>query len=106
MEGRKKERKKKQEIITFKVDEPLAKAMQGIQNRSEFIRTAILFALDSVCPLCKGAGILTHDQHEHWDSFAESHFVEKCDECHAFHLVCNSEKKHQVHIRSTDDETH
>ncbi len=106
MEGRKKDGRKKQEIITFKVDEPLAKAMLGIQNRSEFIRSAILLAFDSVCPLCKGAGILNQDQHEHWDSFAKSHFFKKCDECHAFHLVCNSEKKHRVHIRSADDETH
>ena len=46
--------KKKQEIITFKADEPLLEAMDGITNRSEFIRAAILSALDSVCPLCKG----------------------------------------------------
>jgi len=98
--------KKKAEIITFKVDESLSGAMEGIPNRSEFIRSAILLAFDSVCPLCKGAGILNQDQHEHWDSFAKSHFFEKCDECHAFHLVCNSEKKHRVHIRSADDETH
>ena len=41
--------KRKQEIVTFKVDEPLLKAMNGIPNRSEFIRAAILSALDSVC---------------------------------------------------------
>ena len=106
MEGRKMGGRKKQEIITFKVDEALAKAMQGIQNRSEFIRSAIILALENVCPLCKGAGILTHDQYEHWDSFAESHFVKECDECHAFHLVCNSEKKHHIHVRGADDRTH
>ena len=36
---------KKQEIITFKVDEALRRALQGVQNRSEFIRAAILAAL-------------------------------------------------------------
>ena len=54
--------RRKQEIVTFKVDEPLWEAMKGIPNRSEFIRAAILSALDSVCPLCKGSGILTPDQ--------------------------------------------
>ena len=97
--------RKKQEIITFKVDEPLAKAMQGIHNRSEFIRSAILLALDGTCPLCKGTGILTQDQFNHWNAFAKNHFVKECDECHALHLVCNSEKRGQVHNRRTDDKT-
>jgi hypothetical protein len=80
--------KKKQEIVTFKVDEPLWDAMRGISNRSEFIRSAILSALDSVCPLCKGSGILTPDQHKHWETFAKNHALEECDDCHAVHLVC------------------
>ena len=79
---------KKQEIITFKVDGALSRVLQGIENRSEFIRSAILAALDSNCPLCKGTGILTPDQHKHWDSFARNHTVEKCDMCNAYHLVC------------------
>ena len=62
--------------------------MQGIQNRSEFIRAAILAALDSVCPLCKGSGILTPDQRRHWESFAKTHSLEECGDCHAVHLVC------------------
>ena len=80
--------RKKQEIVTFKVDETLFRAMQGIQNRSEFIRSAILTALDSVCPLCKGSGILTPDQRRHWESFAKNHSLEECEDCHAVHLVC------------------
>lgn len=79
---------KKQEIITFKADAALWRAMQGIPNRSEFIRSAILAAMDSVCPLCKGTGILTPDQQRHWDAFAKHHVVEECDDCHAVHLVC------------------
>ena len=84
---------KKQEIITFKVDESLAEAMAGIPNRSEFIRTAILAAMDSVCPLCMGTGILTPDQRRHWESFAASHSVEKCADCEAVHLVCGEGDK-------------
>ena len=81
-------RKKKREIITFKVNESLLEAMKGIPNRSEFIRTAILNALDSVCPVCKGTGILTPEQKNHWDSFAVDHSIQVCEECHELHLVC------------------
>jgi hypothetical protein len=82
---------KKQEIITFKVDEALRRALQGVQNRSEFIRAAILAALDSVCPLCKGSGILTPDQRKHWDTFSKNHPLKQCEDCHAVHLVCGAE---------------
>ncbi len=81
---------RKQEIISFKVDTSLARAMQGIPNRSEFIRTAILAALDSVCPLCRGTGILTPDQRKHWQRFANTHELVECDDCHAFHLICQA----------------
>ncbi len=87
------EGKKKQEVITFKVDEALGKAMEGIPNRSEFIRAAILSALESTCPLCRGTGILTSEQQKHWEIFSRDHAVEKCDECHSFHLVCAAESK-------------
>ncbi len=78
----------KQDIITFKVDEHMRELMKGIHNRSEFIRTAILTALESACPLCKGTGVLTPKQKEHWDSFARDHTLEECKECHELHLTC------------------
>jgi hypothetical protein len=81
--------RKKQEIITFKVEKSLASAMRGIPNRSEFIRAAILAALDSACPLCLGTGILSPEQKRHWHRFATDHSVNECDECHAMHLVCS-----------------
>jgi len=83
------EHKSKPEIITFKVDQPLLEAMKGIPNRSDFIRRAILAALDSVCPLCMGTGILSPDQKKHWESFATEHSVEECDDCHELYLVCH-----------------
>jgi hypothetical protein len=83
--------RKKQEIITFKVDEPLLEAMNGMANRSEFIRAAILSALDNVCPLCKGSGIMSPDQRKHWATFAEHHAVAECADCHAVHLVCEAD---------------
>jgi len=84
---------RRQEIITFKVDESLREAMNAIPNRSEFIRAAILSALDSVCPMCMGTGIFTPEQRQHWEQFQKSHRLEECADCHALHLVCNDAKK-------------
>jgi len=83
---------RKQEIISFKVDGTLARALQAIPNRSEFIRSAILAALDSACPLCGGTGILSADQREHWRRFAATHELVECGDCHAFHLQCAAEQ--------------
>ncbi len=80
---------RKQEVITFKVDASLWSELQGVPNRSEFIRAAILSALKSTCPLCKGAGVLTSDQRKHWERFLQTHSIQKCDDCHAIHLVCD-----------------
>ena len=86
-------KKSKQEIITFKADASLLEAMKGIQNRSEFIRNAILASLDSACPLCKGTGILTPHQKIHMDSFLTDHLLEECHECNELHLVCSNKPK-------------
>ena len=90
-------RKPKDEIITFKVDESLLEAMAGVPNRSHFIRHAILAALDSVCPMCKGTGSLTPNQRKHWESFASDHTLEECTECHEVRLVCH--RAEQQHTR-------
>lgn len=79
---------RKQIVMTFKADAALRQALRGVANRSEFIRAAILAAMDNVCPLCKGSGILSTDQRKHWDRFAQDHQVEECGDCHAVHLVC------------------
>lgn len=78
----------KARIVTFKADEALLGALEGIENRSEFIRVALLAALENTCPLCKGRGILTPNQRNHWTKFATDHGLEECDDCHEFHLVC------------------
>jgi hypothetical protein len=89
--------KKKTEIITFKADEAMREAMRGIDNRSKFIREAVFAALDNACPLCKGTGILTVRQKQHWDSFSQEHSVRECSECHEAHLVCDNEARHRPH---------
>ncbi|MGC8659633.1 MAG: ribbon-helix-helix domain-containing protein [Desulfomonilaceae bacterium] len=81
-------KKEKQDIITFKVPESLVEAMKGIPNRSEFIRTAVVAALDSVCPLCRGAGVIMPTQRRHLEIFMADHHLEECHTCNAVHLVC------------------
>jgi hypothetical protein len=91
-------RKPKPEIITFKAGQSLLEAMKGVPNRSEFIRAALLAALDSTCPLCRGTGIMTPDQKRHWDAFAADHTVTECGQCHAVHVVCGSGRRGRAHV--------
>lgn len=85
-------KKSKQEIITFKVDDELMERLKAMPNRSEFIRRAILEAIDEVCPLCHGMGSLSPNQRKHWESFAGAHSIELCDTCHEVHLVCGHDE--------------
>ncbi len=89
----------KQAIVTFKAEESLVAALRGVPNRSAFIRSAILAALENACPLCAGSGILTADQKQHWEAFAKDHAVEQCDECNEVHLVCSHRRRRTKHRR-------
>ena len=80
--------RRKEAVVTFKADAGLLAAMKGVANRSQFIRDAVLAALESVCPLCSGTGIMTPRQRKHWETFAEGHSVRECEDCHELHLVC------------------
>jgi hypothetical protein len=80
----------KTEVVSFKADPALLDAMRGVANRSEFIRTAILAALDSTCPLCSGTGTLTPNQMRHWNDLATDHSVEECEDCREVRLVCSN----------------
>ena len=85
-----KQRSVKQEVISFKVDDSLAEVMRGVPNRSDFIRSAILAALDSVCPVCMGTGILSTSQKDHWEAFAASHPMMVCPDCEGRHMTCEN----------------
>jgi len=80
--------KKKEGIITFKVNGDLLEVIKNIPNRSEFIRAAIMTALESACPLCNGTGLLTPKQKEHWESFARHHAVKRCEDCDELFIEC------------------
>ncbi len=90
-------KKAKQEIVTFKVDYSLLEVLKDLPNRSEFIRQAILNALDNICPLCQGTGSLTPDQKKHWERFSKSHSLEECENCHEIHLICNDQEHNTGH---------
>ena len=81
------------EVVTFKAPPDLVDALKGIENRSEFIRAAVLSAIGNTCPLCRGAGILTPKQLEHWTGLAESHAIRECDDCHEMYLHCEHERQ-------------
>ncbi len=82
-------KKTQERTFTFKVGEELAGQLDRIANKSEFIRKAILAALEQDCPLCHGAGLLTPEQRRHWQHFLSLHTLARCDECNAVHFVCN-----------------
>lgn len=82
--------KRKQEIITFKVDKDFFEAISNIPNRSDFIRKAVIAALGSTCPLCNGSGMLSPNQKRHWDEFMTDHSVKKCSECNECILTCTA----------------
>ena len=83
---------RKEEIVTFKADESLVAALEGVPNRSAFIREAILSALESRCPLCRGTGIMSAEQQKHWNEFSRHHRIVECCDCHAIHIVCDAER--------------
>jgi len=80
----------RQQMITFKAEEALVEAMEHIPNRSEFIRSAILAALEGVCPLCHGTGVLNPNQQRHWHEFSQTHRMVRCGDCAEGRLVCTA----------------
>lgn len=79
----------KQETITFKADSELARLLSVMPNKSEFIRGAILNAMENTCPLCQGSGLISPQQKQHWEEFMRHHHIERCSDCDAVHIVCN-----------------
>lgn len=95
---------RKNEIISFKVDNALAALLQNLPNRSEFIRSAILHALDATCPLCQGTGVLSHNQLKHWHTLAQSHALNRCEICHEIVLTCSGVSETKINSSSKSGE--
>ncbi len=77
------------EVLTFKAEKDLVKLLKGLPNRSEFIRAAILQAVDHLCPFCRGAGILTPHRKKHWQELVKHHKLKECEGCDDQVLVCS-----------------
>ncbi|MBO5202130.1 MAG: CopG family transcriptional regulator [Lentisphaeria bacterium] len=85
----------KQTVITFKADEQITRALEQIPNKSEFIRAAVLAALDESCPFCGGTGTLNPHQRKHWAAFLKEHQLEHCDECNGVKIHCKHHGEHR-----------
>ena len=83
--------------VTFKADGELLEALNKIPNKSEFIRAAILNALDDSCPLCGGTGFLNAKQREHWEEFKKFHKVGHCRKCDSLQIECCGSKGEVCH---------
>jgi hypothetical protein len=94
--------RQKRSIISFEADAGLARILGKVPNRSEFIRSAVLSALDSACPLCGGTGTLSVDQRRHWQSFQDHHRLERCDDCRAVRVVCDAAPE-RIHAKKRNE---
>jgi len=83
----------KEKIISFKLEKSLADKLAAVPNKSEFIRSAILSAMDNTCPLCQGHGTLSTGQMEHWRRLESTHDIRQCGKCHEYHIVCAASAK-------------
>lgn len=84
-------------IITFKVDAALVDALKTVRNRSAFIRSALMSALDGTCPLCGGTGRLSPNQKRHLQALGADHSFRRCDVCNETKLVCTHGRPAPVH---------
>ena len=83
---------KKNAVITFKAEDELLSALEKLPNKSQFIRSAVLNALEETCPLCGGAGFLNERQFRHWKSFEREHRIYRCGRCDGLEIKCRNHK--------------
>lgn len=71
----------KTEIVAFKVEPDLAIFLNKLQNKSAFIRKAIIAQLGMACPLCHGSGTVPRGLHDHYAPVLLKNNTRKCDRC-------------------------
>ncbi|MBA2479988.1 MAG: CopG family transcriptional regulator [Planctomycetes bacterium] len=79
---------KRPRVVSFKADAALCARLDSVPNRSEFIRSALMSALENACPLCAGSGILQPHQRRQWRSFSATHPRLECGRCHEHVFSC------------------
>ncbi len=72
---------KKSQIVAFKVEDDLAKFLDNLPNKSEFIRRAILAQFGMNCPLCTGTGVVSRGIHDHFKIAIATHNNRPCEKC-------------------------
>lgn len=72
--------------ISLKIDSELAKVLDRVPNKSEFIRKALLESVEKKCPVCNGKGHVGNDKHMR--EFFEHHSIEKCPDCSGIIIQC------------------
>ena len=86
-----KQKKSKDNIVSFKLDENLYEKIKDLPDRSNFIRNAIEAAIEEQCPFCNGTGVLTKQQKEHFSNFLLNHTIARCPDCGANYIKCTFE---------------
>ena len=71
----------KSTIVAFKVEDELAKFLDNLPNKSEFIRKAILAQFRMTCPLCVGSGVVPRGVHDHYQPVVDEHNQRPCEKC-------------------------
>lgn len=71
----------KTKIVAFKVEEELAEFLDKLNNKSDFIRKAILAQFSMACPLCAGTGVVARGIHDHYKTVIADHNHHPCSRC-------------------------
>ncbi|MSR31427.1 MAG: hypothetical protein EXR99_07975 [Gemmataceae bacterium] len=74
-------RSPKTAVVAFKVEKELADLLNGLPNKSAFIRKAIASQLGVACPLCKGAGVVSRGVNDRFSPILEQFQHASCDSC-------------------------
>src|SRR5438552_190945 len=68
-------------VVAFKVEAELADFLNKLPNKSAFIRKAIAAQMNTACPLCNGAGVVTRGLHDHYAPLIQRQNLRSCDGC-------------------------
>ena len=71
----------KSSVVAFKVEEELADFLNQLPNKSDFIRRAIHAQLGIACPLCRGTGKVSKENHDHFTAFLAKYELHSCEGC-------------------------
>lgn len=72
---------RKGKLVAFKAEQDLAEFLDKLENRSEFIRQAILAQFGATCNLCDGSGVVPRGVGEHFQAVIDRHRAVTCRLC-------------------------